>query len=322
MNKLSTLLAAACLIGSVSIAQPTSTFAQQTQPAAAAQDKPDPATERKAYDALQACSKETDCNKKIAMAKEMLGLYPKSTYVPYMKEQITQARGCLFQEALQKENWPQAFTVGDELLVELPENLNLLLSLSDVCSRLAKKNDYSYADKGTQYSKKSIELIDKGVVPNGVKPEDWAAKLKSQYLGSLHQGLGLYALKAKKEDEAFELFKKSAEQDCTDPITYYLIAQIHSTKYDTFSAEYQALDAEKKTGDEGKAVLEKINGVVDQMLESYGKMLAVADGKANFDGLRSKVKPVMEDLFKYRHEGKADGMQAYIDGLKPACAAK
>jgi hypothetical protein len=84
-------------------------------------------------------------------------------------------------------------------------------------------------------------------------------------------------------------------------------------------SDYQALTPEDKSADPGKAVLEKINVVVDQMLESYAKMMVVSEGKTNYDTLRNRVKPAMEELFKFRHEGKTDGLQAYIDGYKTSC---
>jgi len=310
-------------MGSMSLANSAAVYAQQTQPAAAAQqgDKPDPALERKAYDALNACTQEKDCNKKLAMAKEALGIYAKSTYVPYLKDQVNQARGCLLQEALKGEKWGDAFKLGDEVLAEDPDNLNYLLTLADTSGKLAKKSDFSFADKGTQYSKKAIELINQNKVPAGLKPEDWAAR-KPLVLASMHQNIGLFALKAKNEEVALTELTESVKQDCSDPVTHFLMAQVYNGRYEALGSEYRALPDEDKSGDKGKAILEKINGVVDQLLEAYGKMLAVSDGKTTYDGLRNRVKPAIEELYKFRHEGKTDGLQAFLDGFKGACAPK
>jgi hypothetical protein len=234
MNRLSALLAAACLMGSVSLTHSAAVFAKQTQqPAAAAAqgDKPDAATERKAYDALNAVIAEKDCTKKLTMAKEAIGLYAKSQYVPYMKDQVTQARGCLLQEALKADKIADAIKIGDEVLAEEPENLNYLLTLADAIGRLAKKSDYTYADKGTIYAEKAIALIDAGKVPAGVKPEDWGPR-KPLVLASMHQSLGLFALKLKDDEKAMKHLILSAQNDCSDPVTHYLIAQVHNNKYE------------------------------------------------------------------------------------------
>src|SRR5205085_11019955 len=136
MKKLSALLAATCLTGSMTLAASANAFGQQSQPAqgqpAAGQqgDKPDPAQERKAYDTLNAVIAEKDPNKKLTMAKEAIGLYPKSQYVPYMKQQIDLAHGELLQAALKTDDNKQAFQVGGEVLAEQPDNLNYLLTLA------------------------------------------------------------------------------------------------------------------------------------------------------------------------------------------------
>ncbi|MEW6734603.1 MAG: hypothetical protein AB1489_24980 [Acidobacteriota bacterium] len=313
MRKLSALLSAVCFMGLLTLAASPAVFAQGDQ-------KLDPATERKVYDTLNACIAEKDNIKKLAMAQEALKLYPKSQYVPYLKDQVSQARGSLLQQAMQEGKTEDAFKLAADVLNEEPENLNYLLTLADFSARLAKgpKADYSFADKGTEYAKKAVELINNGKRPVGLDEAQWNTR-KGAVLASMHQAVGLFLLKAKKDEDALNALSESAKQDCSDPVTHYLIAQIHNNKYEALSAEYNQLPDDKKSSDDGKAILDKINPVIDQMLEAYGKMMAVSDGKANYDALRNRVKPSMEELYKFRHEGKSDGLPAFIDGFKSSC---
>jgi hypothetical protein len=343
MKKLGITISAIYLIGSLSMASLTSSaiFAGQQQQQQGQQGqtaKLDAATERKAYDAYNTANKEADCTKKLTMAKEALGLYPTSQYAPYFKDLVKQARGCLVETSLKEsvkevpkdeaqkteflKKLEVGFSAGADVLAEEPDNLNFLLLLSDISGRLAKRNEYTFAEKGTEHAKKVIELINAGKAPLGIMPEDWA-KRKSTVLAGMYQNLGLFALKAQKDEDALQALVESAKQDCADPVTHYLIGQVHNNKYVALSNQYNALDNEKKSSDEGKAILEKVNGIVDQIVEAYGKMMAVSDGKQGFDGLRNRIKPALEDFYKFRHEQKLDGLDTMITNLKAtACPSK
>lgn len=317
MRRFSTLFFAVCMsiLITTTSASTSFAFAHVRDDAQQSQDKPDAASERKAYDALTACNNEQDNTKKLAMAKDALGLYPKSQYVPYFKDQILKARGGIVLKAISENKAEEAFKVADEALAEDPENMFFLLQLSDFTSRLIVSGNFTFAEKGSDYTKKLIDVINKGKIPAGIEEAKWKEGNPAR-LAVLHRTLGLIAGQAKKFDEAMASFTESLKFNCSDPLTYYYVSLIHNTTYNTLSDEYKALPDEDKTGDKGKAVLEKINGVVDQILEDYGKLMAFSEGNAGFDKLRNNIKPSMDELYKFRHEGKLDGLDAYISGLK------
>jgi hypothetical protein len=328
MKKLSTLLATACLMGSVALC-PNISFGKTSIsffPQAAAQqgDKPDAASEKKAYDAYNAAKAEKDSYKQISMAKEALQLYPKSQYAPYFKQIISAAYGKLLTDSIKQpgsEDMNTAFKVVADAATDLPDfHLNYLLALLDPLSRFSKKPDTPHAEKGLPVLKETADLIKGGKIPQGVKPEDWVKK-KTPLLGSLYQAMGLYTWKANKNDaDALNLFKESVSQNCSDPFTHYYVSEIHKAKYDALSKEYDTLPDDKKTGDEGKALLEKINGVVDQMLENYGRVLAVSEANAKtYEKLRTAVQGATEAYWKFRHEDKLDGLKEFLEKFKTEC---
>lgn len=255
------------------------------------------------------------------MAKEALTAYPNSQYIPYFKQQITAARGGLFQQAMQQNKPEVAFSIGGEVLGEEPDNFNFLLTLADYGARLARAKNYSFADKSTEYAKKSIELINGGKSPAGVSEEQWA-KSKPVVLGTLHQALGLYALNATKEDEALAAFNESLKYNCSDPYTYIQISKIHNNQYQTVAEAYQKMSDDEKTSDAGKAALEKINPAADQLIETYAKVIAFAEGNKNYDAARNQIMPVLEGLYKFRHDGKTDGLAEFIQSQKATCQPK
>lgn len=331
MKKLSALLTTACLMGSVAL-YPSISFGKTNisfSPQAAAQpaqqgDKPDAASEKKAYDAYNAAKAEKDPYKQISMSKEALQLYPKSQYVVYFKGIISAAYNKLLTDSTKQgsEDMNTAFKVVTDAATDLPDlHLNYLLYVSDSLIRFAKKPDALHAEKGVPVLKETIDLVKEGKTPQGVKPEDWAKK-RPQSLAGLYQAVGLYTWRASKNDaDALNFFKESVSQDCSDPLTHYYVSEIYKAKYDILSKEYDALPDDKKTGDDGKAVLEKINVVVDQMLDNYGRVLAVSEPKAKaYEKLRAAVQGAAEAYWKFRHEDKQDGLKEFLEKFKSECA--
>lgn len=327
MKKLNALIATACIMGSVSLNSATTLVKaaprQDNKPAATQGAKPDAESERKAYAAYKECEAEKDFAKKLTMAKTGISTYPNSQYLPYFKQQLDLARANVVNNDIKDSKLADAFKLSEEILAENKDNLYYLYILADAATNVAKKSppDFTYAEKGNDYAKRSIELIKAGKVPQFFKPEDWE-KRKTRALASMYQSVGLFAINAKKEDDALAAFKDSLAQDCSDPITYFLMARIHSGKYDALSKEYEGLPDDKKSGDEGKALLDKINGVVDTILETDASLLAVSDGNKQFDTLRGRVRPAIEEFYKFRHEGKLDGIEAFLDGFKSKCTTK
>lgn len=330
MKKLSALLATACLMGSIYLS-PTISFAkanllvsEPTTNEPAQGDKPDAASEKKAYDAYNAARNEKDLAKQLSMVQESLNLYPKSQYARYFKDLLTANIGNRFQTEIKAENVDTAYKIlTEEAVPNVPDlELNYLLAFLDPLSRSAKKPDTPNAEKGGKVLNRAIELIKADKTPAGVKPEDWSKK-KPVVLGSLYQTVGLYTWKAKKNDvDALNIFKESISQDCSDPLTHYFVAELFKSKYDTFSKEYEALSDDDKRGDKGKEVLDKINGVVDQMLESYGRTLAVSESKAKvYEKLRAGVQAATETFWKFRHEDKTDGLSEFLGKFKSECPA-
>ncbi len=327
MKKLSTLLATACLMGSIALS-PNTTFAKfnllasPTGLGQAAQqgDKPDAASEKKAYDAYNVARAEKDLAKQLTLIQESLNLYPKSQYVKFFKELLAANIGNRFQSEIKVENIDNAYKIfTEEVTPNVPDlEVNYLLAFLDPLSRSAKKPDTPNAEKGTIVLNKTIDVIKTGKAP--VNVPEWEKK-KPAVLASLYQTVGLYTWKAsKKDDAALNVFKESLAQDCSDPVTHYFVAELHKSRYDAFSKEYEGLSDDDKRGDKGKEVLDKINAVVDQMLESYGRTLAVSESKAKtYEKLRTGVQGATETFWMFRHEGKLEGLPEFLSKFKSEC---
>ncbi|MBI4850793.1 MAG: hypothetical protein HY819_03095 [Acidobacteria bacterium] len=328
MKKLSTLLAT-CLMGSIALSQnfnnvafakPSLLISPTDLNLRVQDDKPDAASEKKAYDAYNAARAEKDFAKQQTMIKEALGVYPKSQYVKFFKELLGANIGNRFQTEIKAEKIDTAFKIySEEVVTTVPDlEVNYLLAFLDPLSRSAKKPDTPNADIGQTVLKKAIDVIKSGKAP--VNVPEWDKK-KPAVLASLYQTVGLYTWKAsKKDDDALNVFKESISQDCSDPVTYYFVAELYKGKYDALSKEYEALAEADKTGDRGKELLDKINGVVDSMIEYYAKTLGVSESKAKtYEKLRAGVQGAVELFWKFRHEEKLDGLTEFLGKFKTEC---
>ncbi|MBL8151681.1 MAG: hypothetical protein JNN15_17275 [Blastocatellia bacterium] len=316
MKKLSALLLAIPLALFITIANTTKAFGQAGGGQQAAQGQVD---ERKAYSALTACNDEKDFAKKLQMAKEALALYPGSQYIPYFKQQVDVARGGLLQQAQKDDKPDEVFKIGDEILADDPENLNVLLLLSQITWEQARKKNYSLAAQGAnKYTTKSLELIGANKKPASIDDAQWGQR-RPVVLGILHQTKGMILLNDKKTDEALNELGESVKNNCAEPYTYLLIFPVYQEKYNTISEEYNKLSDDEKVGENGKAALAKVDAAADELIAAYAKFIAFSEGKQGYENIRGKVQPLLNDLYKYRNKDNPDGVKAYIDNIKSGC---
>ena len=114
----------------------------------------------------------------------------------------------------QAQQYPKMLEVANGLLAKDPNDLSMLIILSDYYSEKGEQ-----LDKAEAYAKKAIDLLGTAKKPEGVSDEDWRKQI------SLQKGLALSALgqvniSKKKDEPALENFKAAAPLLKLDPVTY------------------------------------------------------------------------------------------------------
>jgi len=281
--------------------------------------------EREAYTAFY--NEKTDASKKLALGKDFLKKFPESEFASSVKSVNFQLLDYMFKQHLGAfyQGRPDAakleplLAVGNEILSEQPEQAFYVGHLALATGFGVLAQFYKDTDKSKAYAEKALQLLEPTAPPKDwapLTPEMWNA-LRTDGLSKLNQYMGLYLLNQATPDpeQAITYLNKAAGNKAwgtaKDPVTYLLRAQANTTFYTKLNAEYSSLSPDEKTGDKGKEILAKVDPVVDKLIDDYARVVALSnkpEAKAQLDDAKERL----TDFWKYRHNGKLDGMTELI----------
>ena len=148
-----------------------------------------------------------DANKRAALLVRFAQLFPDSPYAD-------QAMGVAAASYQQAQNAPKMLETASGLLVKDPNNLGMLILLSDYYSEKGEQ-----LDKAETYAKKAISVLATAKKPEGVTDEQWAQQAALQKWLAL-SALGQVNLQKKNNAPAVENFKTAAPLLKSDPNSY------------------------------------------------------------------------------------------------------
>jgi tetratricopeptide (TPR) repeat protein len=156
-------------------------------------------------DAIVAMFKETDPDKQIKAAEDLLTAYPETDY----KAQVLLIEATAYN---QKRDYPKAIVAGEKSLEADPSSYPTLLLLADIYARTSKPTDLDLNDKvakADKYAKEALADLAKAEKPKADLPDDAWAQAKTSEEAQAYMSLGLSAVLRKKFDEAKTDFNKS-----------------------------------------------------------------------------------------------------------------
>lgn len=171
----------------------------------------------------------------------------------------------------------------------------------------------SFSAEAVTYARKAIEAIE-----SGKAPEDWNPfKGKDDTLASLYYTLGFLGLKSS-PDQAIDSFLKVAQLESDlkrTPSTYYFLGFAYeSGPYKTMSAAFQTAYAGKPETPESKVALEKLNVVIDHIIDAYARAIAAASTDPKYAQTRAQSLVPLTNFYKFRHQGSDAGLTDFIAG--------
>lgn len=180
----------------------------------------------------------TDPKKKIDAGEAFLLKYPQSRY------RVT-VYSMLMPLYVQTNQVPKAIEVGDKELALVPNDVQMLASLSQTLSRSINKDTPEPAKqlaKAEQYGKKAIEIMPTITKPEALTEEQFVSA-KNLGLSLAHSGLGVTYLRLAKYPEAIAELEQAVKLDpapTADPVNYYVlgIANMNSSHFDEAAAAY------------------------------------------------------------------------------------
>ncbi|HKG80305.1 MAG TPA: hypothetical protein VKA78_12815 [Pyrinomonadaceae bacterium] len=250
-------------------------------------------------------------------ARDYLQKYPKDKdqYTDYLSKWVT-----AFERDERKRNLPilinekkfaEAYSTGAKILADEPNYLRAQIDLGYAGYIAASAKNETYTNDALGYARKAIQAIESGKTPT-----EWAPfKGKDDTLAYLNYAVGFLTLKTS-PDQAIDSLLRAAQYESDikkTPSTYYFLAVAYEAgPYKTLSTAYQQQFANKPETPESKAALEKLNVVMDRIIDAYARAIAAAGTDPKTEQSRKEWLTQLSNYYKFRHEGSEAGINEFV----------
>lgn len=215
-------------------------------------------------------------------------------------------------QAISQKRFADAYAQSKAVLADDPNNVKVLIPLgygAFIASTEARNETFNA--EAMTHALKAIQLIESGRAPDSWSP----FKNKEDVLGSLQYALGFYLLKTTPEN-AITHFINAANIDSdrkTAPSTYYYLALAYQNgPYKRLSDDYTRRFATAPESAEGKAAFDKINAVLDRIIDAYARAVALAGSIPQHQTAKAQWMTRLTELYKFRHENSDVGLNEFI----------
>ncbi|MBA2620792.1 MAG: hypothetical protein H0U87_06300 [Acidobacteria bacterium] len=261
--------------------------------------------------------------------------YFKTALPPLQKavadEEKRQAGAALYERfntAAQGGNWDNAYAGGKDILAKYPDDLDVMIFLGSVGYDEALKNpaNNKYNADTINYAKMAIQNLEGGKTTQnyGVYRYTFSGdkafpNAKENTLGWLNYNVGylMYFSQNQKKEAVPYLYKATQFNGTpkTFPIVYQAIGASYFDEAKRLSQESEnmAKAAGDQDTEQSKAAYAMAKGYADRAIDAYARAYKVAGAnpgtkKEYKDGLYK----VLQDLYKFRYNGKTDGLDAFV----------
>jgi tetratricopeptide (TPR) repeat protein len=250
-------------------------------------------------------------------ARDYLQKYPKDKdqYIEYLQKWVMfyerDERKRRLPGLINEKNFVEAYRTGAKILADEPDYLRAQIDLGYAGYLAASGKNETYNAEALGYARKAIQAIEAGKTPT-----EWAPfKGKDDTLAYLNYAVGYLTLKTT-PDQAIDSLLKAAQYDSDikkTPSTYYFLAVAYeSGPYKTQSTAFQSVFANKPETPESKAALEKINVLMDRIIDAYARAIAAAGTDPKTEQSRKEWLTQLTNYYKFRHEGNDAGLTEFI----------
>jgi len=258
-------------------------------------------------------------NKRVAYqaAQDYLKKYTKDKdqYVDYLTKWVA-----AYESDERKDNLPvlinekkfdEAYKTGAKILADEPTYLRAQIDLGYAGYLAASAKNETHNAEALGYATKAIAAIEAGKTPS-----EWAPfKGKDDTLAYLNYAVGFLTLKTD-PNKSIDHLLKAAQYDSEikkTPSTYYFLAVAYeSGPYKTAAAAYQKDFADKPETPASKAALDKLNVLMDRIIDAYARAIAAAGTDPKTEQSRKEWTTALSNYYKFRHDGSDAGMTEFI----------
>jgi hypothetical protein len=203
-----------------------------------------------------------------------------------------------------------AFQACQQLLSANPDNLKVYLQLvSAGLKNVQAKNKSTNADAANA-ARRALALVEQGKTS-----DPWTPFTSQQEAApGLNYYLGFFTLE-NSPAEAANYLRKAAQSTSSfakEPTTYeFLAAAYINSELKTLAAEYKTKYEGKEETPESAALFNKINAVLDRIIDAYARAVALTPAGAAQTDRRSKL----ATFYKQRHDNSETGLNELIAGI-------
>jgi hypothetical protein len=249
----------------------------------------------------------TDAQQKIAMAQQFKTIFNN----PEEEEMIMPVLIVGYSDAKRPDD---AFSDGSTYLGQHPDAVGVLVELMFIATEQAKQKNGKFVAQGEQYGTHATELIEANKKPASMNDATW--KEYRDLLPRIYQSLAILGIVKGDRAATQARLAKATELDPKDPLNYLFMANSINTDYEQAAKKYQSL----ANGPEKDAQLKKVFELLDRLIDTDAHFMALSEGNAQLAAIRQQEMQYLETNYKFRHDGKMDGMQQLIDKYKAAPA--
>jgi len=212
---------------------------------------------------------------------------------------------------INEKKFAEAYKVGERILADEPDYLRAQIDLGYAGYLAASSKDESHNTEALMYARKAIQAIESGKTPS-----EWTPfKGKDDTLAYLNYAVGFLTLKTN-PDQAIDSLIKAASYESDirrTASTYYFLAVAYETgPYKTLSTAYQNTYANKPETPESKAALEKLNLLMDRIIDAYARAIQTAGNDPKTEASRKDWLTQLTNYYKFRHNGEETGLTEFI----------
>ena len=198
------------------------------------------------------------------------------------------------------------------LIVEKnPNDVTVLTHMSLLGTDQAKARNAKFVQVSQTYGAKAIELIEADKMPAGMDAAAWG-QYKTRWLPQLYQSMGILAFVTGNKAEAKVKLDKAVAVNTTDPVTYMLLGSLSNEEYQQLAEQHKTMAA----GPMKDQVLKDAHIKLDAVIEMFARAVALSEGKPQYQQLHDQLRTDLTAYYKYRNNGKEEGLQQLIDKYK------
>ena len=217
----------------------------------------------------------------------------------------------LLDAYLKSNRIDDAFRAAASIVEKNPNDVLVLTHMSLLGTDQAKAKNPKYVQVSQTYGAKAIGLIEADKMPTGMDAAAWS-QYKTRWLPQLYQSMGILSFVTGNKADAKAKLEKAVAVNSNDPVTYMLLGSLGNEEYQQLATKHKEMSA----GPMKDQTLKDAHMKLDEVIDMFAHAVALSEGNAQYQQLHDQILQDLTAYYKYRNNGKTDGLQALIDKYK------